>query len=1502
MSGEFDIAIVGIAGRFPGARDVEQFWHNLAGGVESITRFSDEELLQSGVPAGQLADPAYVKAAPVLEEPGHFDAAFFGYAPAEAATIDPQHRLLLELAVEAVENAACDPSRDPGRVGVFAGTALNTYYTNAGLDRRLAKEYIPTLIGNDKDFLSTRISYKLNLKGPSLTVQTACSTSVVAVHLACQSLLSGETDVALAGAVSVRVPHRAGYFCDGGGIVSADGHVRAFDASANGTVFGSGGGMLVLKRWQDAVRDGDTVHAVIKGSAVNNDGAGKAGYTAPGVDSQADAVMEALANAGVEADTVSYVEAHGSGTPLGDAVEMRALTKAFRSGTAKSGFCALGSVKTNIGHLDAAAGVAGLLKTVLALKARKLPPSLNFRSPNPEIDFPNTPFYVNTHLRDWMPNGPRRAAVLSTGMGGTNAVVVLEQAPETPATAASHGPQLLVLSAATEGALDHATARLREHLERNEAHLGDVARSLQSGRKAFAYRRCVVCTDGGDAVAALGESPSRRVLSGSAREKRRPLVYLLPGMGDQYVGMGRDLYEGWPVFREEIERCARILEPHLGTPLREILYPRERELSNAQGIDLAAMLGRKPTSKGALERTLFAQAAQFSVEYAASRLWQSLGVAPDAIVGHSMGEYVAACLAGVMSLEDALRLVAVRAKLVETLPKGAMLAVTLGEEGVRDLLSPGLSISLINGPELCVVSGAPAEVTGLEAKLGERGVIARRVANGHAFHSQMLAPIADAFREEVRKVRLESPAIPYISNVSGAWITAAEATSPDYWVAHALRTARFDDALRAMWKRRDAVLLEIGPGRTLGMLAMQHPARKEAGDPLALASIRPGYENGSDAEFLLRTIGRLWLQGTEIRWDAMPNRGRKVPLPTYPFERKLHWLQAARSPESSAAPSFASVRRNADPAQWLYVPSWKRLVPRRAIQRASSSWLVFADRNGFASRLAAKAASAGASVVLVQAGERFARADATRFTIAPQSFEHYERLLQTLQAEGRVPETIVHSWSVTGTPAGSLEQALEQGFHSLAHLVRALGAAQIRHDIDLCVLSDGVHDVVGSEAMSPEKATLLGPCLVIGQECPNIHVRHIDLDGSGESTIETALGELLDSDGNKFVALRNGQRWVQTYERIAPSPAAANAPALRQGGVYLVTGGLGKVGMAISTYLARKYQARLALIGRRASPPSEALAELEKQGAQVLYIAADVSDADKLRQAVMETCRRFGALHAVIHAAGIVGREGYQEIKEIGGEGCDAHFRAKARGLKALEQALEGRALDFCLLMSSLASILGGLGQAAYAGANLYMDFFARERSRASPARWLSVNWDVWRLGGESDAEAGETLKDLGMSAAEGAAMMETVLAIRGAPQLVVSTGDLGARIDQWVRMESLEPATRSAPPTLRSSASAADAPRDDTERAVAQVWQDVLGIDAVGIHDGFAKLGGHSLLAIRVVAALSKRFAIELPLRALLDAPTVAELARYVDALAWAGGGAAQEAGPAGERVEVAL
>jgi acyl transferase domain-containing protein/acyl carrier protein len=1514
MNNELDIAIVGMSCRLPGAQNLDEFWRNLAAGIESITRLSDQDILESGVQATYLSNPSYVKAAPILKEPGHFDAAFFGFSPMEAKTMDPQHRILLELAHEALEYAGYDPDRYQGRIAVFTGAALNTYFTNSGLNARLVEEYIPTLIGNDKDFLSTRISYKLNLKGPSVTVQTACSTSMVAVHLARQSLLSGETDMALAGAISVRVPHRAGYFYDGGGVVSPDGHVRAFDARANGTVFGSGGGILVLKRLADALADGDTIHAVIKGSAVNNDGSEKAGYTAPSVNSQADVVVEAMANAGVEADSISYIEAHGSGTPVGDPIEIRALTKAFRNFTPRSGYCAIGSVKTNVGHLDAAAAVTGIIKTVLALKHRQLPPSLHFTQANPEIDFPSTPFYVNTELCEWVCDGLLRAGVMSTGMGGTNAHVILEEAPELAASTEGSLAHLLVLSAKSETALDEATQRLREFLIGNESlNMGDVAYTLQLGRKPFSHRRSLVCVDRQDAIVALGEKNSKRIFSDRADESRRPVVLLLPGVGDHYVGMAHDLYETWAVFKQEVDRCAQILEPYLGIDIRDIIYPKSHswKKSRSKGIDLKKMLGRQtdePDDHDAktLNRTVFAQPALFTIEYAMTCLWQSIGITPDVIVGHSIGEYVAACVAGVFSLDDALRLIATRAKLVNELPQGAMLAVTLPEKELLPFLPEDLSISLINGPRLCVVAGPVAAMAELERILTARSVICRHVQNTHAFHSRMLDPIVKAFQEEVSKVRLNEPTIPYISNVTGNWIARGEATNPAYWAKHANHTARFSDALHHMWQLKNPILLEAGPGRTLGVLAMQHPDWRNAARPVA--SIRHHYEHESDVEFLWHSVGALWLSGAEIKWEHLRtgDRPRRVSLPTYPFEKAEYWLQPCGFPDA-VRHTQPLVQKNPNASQWFYVPSWKRLLAKRAgtheltlTLEKGRVWLVYADDYGFAAALITRLTSAGHEVVTVRPGKGFQQVDPRSFIVEPANSQHYDSLIRTLQASHLLPDRIIHTWSVTGAhlaqPEGdAFAQAQALGFYSLIFLAKALATYNVGHEINLFTLSNNVQEVYGTETLRPEKSTLLGPCMVIRQEYPNIRTKGIDLDWSGhdsehELAADLVLEECLDCDSSMFVSYRNAQRWVQIYEPVTLETTGHDRSSFREGGVYLITGGLGTIGIAISEYLARKYRAKLVLVGRSSLRGADTIERIQALGAEVVYVSANVVDVDGMRGAIEQAYRCFGTLHGVIHAAGIVRDDGLQEINDCHYDNCERHFQAKAHGMLVLEDVLSEKTLDFCLLVSSLTAVLGGIGHTAYAASNIYMDSFARRHNRSHRVPWLSVNFDLWRSDNRTAAASGvgRTVEVLGHTAEEAMNAIETVLAVRNVSQLLVSTGDLPARINQWIKLESLNdggPMAVASPTQLalfqRSGIHTnCDAPRDDMEKQIARIWQDAFAIDEVGINDNFSRLGGHSLLAIRIVAELRRSFQIDLPVKALFEAPTVAELSSYVKKL----------------------
>ncbi|NEP50771.1 MAG: acyltransferase domain-containing protein [Moorea sp. SIO3C2] len=873
------IAIIGISGRFPQAKEIDTFWKNLQEGVESIDFFSEQELLQEGIDPTLLKKQNYVKAGSVISDIDLFDANFFGYNPREAEIIDPQQRLFLESAVEALEVAGYDSQTYSGAIGVYAGLSENSYARNniyPHLQNSEPGNTYQLFLGNGHDFLSTRVSYKLNLTGPSITVQTACSTSLVAVHLACQSLLTGECDMALAGGVSIQVPHKTGYLYQEGMILSPDGHCRTFDAEAKGTLGGNGLGIVVLKRLEDAIADGDYIYAQIKGSAINNDGSSKVGYTAPSVEGQAAAISEAQSIAGIDPETITYIEAHGTATPLGDPIEIAALTKVFRGTTEKKGFCAIGSLKTNMGHLDAAAGVAGLIKTVLALKHNKIPPSLNFETPNPTIDFANSPFYVNRTLSEWNTNGiPRRAGVSSFGLGGTNAHVVIEEVPTLEPSSKSRPWQLLMLSAKTNSALEIATTNLATHLKQHpEIDLADVAYTLQIGRTAFEHRRMLVCQEIDDALKALSTPERPPVLTYHQEPSERPVVFMFSGQGSQYVNMAVGLYQTEPTFSAQVDSCSELLIPHLGVDLRHILYPQPEQTE---------------TVSSQLKQTAIAQSALFVVSYALAILWQEWGVSPQAMIGQSIGEYVAATLAGVFSLEDALALVAKRGQLMQKQPPGTMLAVSLSEQQCQKFLDHQLSLAAINGLSQCVISGPTEAIDTLQQHLSEQKVESRRLHTSHAFHSQMMESVLEPFIEHVKQIPLHPPQIPYISNVTGTWITAEQATDPNYWGKHLRQTVRFADGLQELMQKSNNIFLEVGPGRTLITLAKRYAGTTEQ---VILSSVRHPQDSDSDVAFLLRTLGKLWLNGVEIDWSGFSTHEQRhrLPLPTYPFERQRYWI------------------------------------------------------------------------------------------------------------------------------------------------------------------------------------------------------------------------------------------------------------------------------------------------------------------------------------------------------------------------------------------------------------------------------------------------------------------------------------------------------------------------------------------------------------------------------------------------------------------------------------
>ena len=1231
------IAVIGMAGRFPDAPDLGQFWKNLCAGVESVTTLTDEQLASAGVEPEVIRAANYVKSNVLLEGIDLFDARFFGFTPREAELTDPQHRLFLECAWEALEDAGYDSDKTRLRIGVVAGVGTNSYFVyNLASNPALLKsldEFMRS-IAIEKDFLSTRISYKLNLRGPSLTVQTACSTSLVAIHLACQSLLNGECDMALAGGVSVRIPQIAGYLHEPGSAMSPDGHCYAFDAAAQGMVNGSGAGVVVLKRIADAQADGDSIRAVIRGSAINNDGAAKIGYTAPSVEGQASVIAEAQALAGVSADEISYVEAHGTATALGDPIEIAGLTKAFRRTSRRDGFCAIGSVKTNIGHLGAAAGVASLIKVVLALQNRKLPPSLNFKRPNPAIDFVHSPFYVQQTLSEWQPaNGRRAAGVSSFGLGGTNAHAVLEEAPVIDASGLSRPWQLLLLSAHTNSALDRMTKNLGKHLKNNPLSiLADVAYTLQRGRKAFPHRRMLVCQSLEDAAAVLESLDPARISSHHQEPAHRDVAFMFPGQGAQYANMSLELYRAESEFQEQVDRCCELLKPHLSFDLRDILYPGDKEVESASQ---------------KLKQTLVAQPALFVIEYALAKLLMSWGIKPAALVGHSIGEYVAACLAGVFSLEDALALVAARGRLMQDLPQGSMLAVSVSEAEIAPLLNERLSLAAVNSPSLCVVSGETEAVKHLEEELSKRGVTCRHLHTSHAFHSRMMDPILGKFIREVEKADLHPPGIPILSTVTGTWTHSAELASPDYWARNLRQTVRFSKCVQELMKEPDRILLEVGPGNALGTLARQHPGG--SGKRIVLTTIRHPHEQTSDIAFILNTLGRLWLANVEVDWSGFYKKERRhrIPLPTYPFERQRYWIEP-----SQEMPAMGVARRlsekKPDIAEWFYVPSWKRAqLPDHSNGSGPSTHslcaLVFLDEGGFGANLVKLLQNSGQRVTVVKAGAKFNRISDESFTINPEVREDYQTLWNELKAGERSPSAIVHLWCHTSRDeklsiADSCEHFRKVGFNSLLFLAQAIGEQLSGEPVQIKVISNHLHEVTGEEFLNPAKAILLGPCRVIPQELPNIQCTNVDMGDSqpADEYAQLLVKELSAKTTDAVVAYRGTHRWVQTFERIKLGGIDRSKSPLREGGVYLITGGLGGMGLVLAEYLAQSVHAKLVLISRTGLPAREKwqhwldtheeqdavgrkirkVQSIENQGAKVLILRADVTDANQMKAAI----------------------------------------------------------------------------------------------------------------------------------------------------------------------------------------------------------------------------------------------------------------------------------------------
>jgi amino acid adenylation domain-containing protein len=1554
-----EVAVTGMAARFPGAENIDEFWENLKNGIESISFFTDEELKAVGFDPVFLENPSFVKARGCLDDIGYFDAGFFGFTPREAEFMDPQVRFLHECAWEALEDAGCDPETYEGLIGVYFGASDNFQWRSLAswavemAAGTVGSQFTGNLLSN-KDLLCSRLSYQLNLTGPSAAVYSACSTSLLAIHKACRELLGGECDMALAGGVSIAIPREQGYFYEAGMIESPDGHCRAFDIQANGTVFGSGIGVVVLQRLDDAEEAGNHIYAVIKGSAVNNDGKRKVGYTAPSVEGQADVIRAAYQVAEVDPDSIGCIETHGTGTALGDPIEIKALVQGMNRTSDNNNPCPIGAVKTNIGHLDAAAGAAGFIKIVLCLKHGLIPPTLHFTSPNPELHMEKIPFYVNHRLMEWgrVNNRTRRAGVSSFGIGGTNVHVVLEEwrgvrrsdgprrgGPPCPPSALDEY-QLILVSAKTAPALDKISQNLAEHLKNHpELDLADVAYTLQKGRKAFVHRKALVCATGEEAIETLSKPDSPLVQRLVSNEEFQHTVFMFAGQGGQYVNMGLELYKNEPVFREAMDRCFEILTPMLGVPIKEILYPPATDnLQPAPDIN----------------QTEITQPVIFVFEYALASLLMSWGINPDAMIGYSFGEYTAACLAGVFSLEDALSLVVLRGQLVQELPIGAMLSVPLPEEELRPLLDDGLSIAIVNEPA-CIVAGEIEAIERFEGKMKRQRLMCVRVNVNLAFHTSIMDEAVGIFEERLEQVRRHEPQVPYISGITGDWVTAEEAVDHRYWIRHLRETIRFSRGIQRLLKEKRSIFIEIGPGRDLTVLVKRY-IDHDAPQPV-INLIRPSRKEVSDVGYLLRQMGRLWLYRQKINWKTFHSGSNEkrylVPLPGYPFERQHYWPDLRSVSGTGGDNRTGQPVRKSDITDWFYYPSWKRSHPvdyddfvlKRSFHGVC---LIFSgDCGGCApgTALAGKLRQSGTDIVLVKAGSGFNREDAHHYSLDPREAPHFDRLLEELGNEKRVPRWIVHLWNVTEEKepveltAEKLENARYTGFYSLVYLARAIGGRDIDETVQILVISNHMQDVMGEDLRCPEKALLLGPVRVIPHEYANIRCRSVDivLPPPGSRQEQRLVRQLVMEmkpgvdTGEEVIAYRSNQRWVQTFEPVPLKKIQEEAETayLREKGVYLLTGGLGGIGLVLAEHLARQVKAKLILTGRSGLDPlspdknrfnsiSRKVQEIEGMGAEVLILAADAADQEQMAAVIRRAKERFGSINGVIHSAGIIDYGGVIQgrHKKEKAAMSESVLAAKLEGTLLLERLLKqaGMCPDFIVLCSSIASLMPLFGQVAYSAANNFLDAYAHYRNRyspfadgkpasdqigkESPVPVRSINWSAWqqvgmaievvkRSGGDPDTD----LKDL-ILPPEGVEVFNRFMNTR-LSRVAVSPWDLKKLIGQAQRVKEgiqeikprhmeMRQETRKQPLHRRPELDTPyTPPGNESQQKLAFIWQRFFGLEQVGIDDDFFDLGGDSLKAMVVAFDIQREFNVNVTLVEFFKRCTIRKLDEYISGAA---------------------
>lgn len=1485
---ELNIAVIGMSCRFPKANSFEQYWSNLCEGKDCLTRFNTTDDITNDLEGNN----DFVPVRGIVEDLDKFDASFFNFDPVDASITDPQQRIFLECAWEAFEIAGNTPDKNKTKtISVFAGMADSTY-----LQRNLSKSNwfnqqhdlfnarIATSIGT----LSTQVSYRLNLFGNSININTACSTSLVAVGQACQDLTLGYSDIALAGGVSIDLNKINGYYYQSGGIESKDGKCRPFDRDANGTVFSDGVGIVVLKRLEDAIKDNDTIYGVIKGCGVNNDGADKLGYAAPSTKGQINCINSALIQSKVAVEDVSYIETHGTATELGDVIEFRALNEVYAQYTNKRGYCTLGSVKGNIGHADTAAGMAGLIKTILCLYYKKIPPLAHFNQPNPNINLFDSPFCINNKLLDWnSEKSPRLAGVSAFGIGGTNAHLILSEYQQPSTKPGMFNNKLVVLSAKTKKSLEQYTDEiikwLNQDLSSNSStKLYDFAYTLQTGRDDFQYRRVAIGNTKGEIIDKLAQSSINLYES----NEKMPVVFMFSGQGTQYQGMAIQLLNSIEYFSSIVTECSNIAKKYLDYDIITIIK-NDNKLIN---------------------QTQCTQPALFIIEYALAKLLMYYGIIPHAMIGHSNGEYVAACLADVLSLEDAIKLICRRGILMANAPIGTMLSIECSlEEVIRLKGDIPVDIALHNSVVNCVVSGTVDAIQQMKNILDDNGISYQRLKVSHAFHSYLMEEASEKFKVFFQDITLSAPKIPIVSNVTGSWLTVEEITKPDYWCEHLRRTVKFKEGIETLIKDGYKCFIEVGPGSVLS--SFTKAITQKSTQVSCIIDTLPNHKRFVSDEYqLLTAIGRLWQAGITINWGAFygNEQRRHMRLPTYAFQRQRYWIE----PDSNQLPN---TNKNLDMNNWFYQPDWIRksnfnVLEDTLINLDNYIWFIFGNKDSLTKELILLLNKHKAKVIIVEEDKDYSKKDSNLYFITPNDKTHYINLFTEVKNQINKPIFIIHLFSniilndENNSQQSNINQtindSLNKGFYSLLYLSQAyLSVMGNESGFNCAVITNGSQNVLGTEIINPLNANLTGICRVIPQENLALKFKLIDLEVR-DNIIQTCASDLLGvcieeyEQTNPIIALRNNYSWQLVYN---PIKMRLSRNRLKDHGIYIFTGGLGGISLTLSEIITKTVSKPVLVLLSRTEFPSQLewdailkdklqsrlhnkiknLQNLLNLGAIIHIEKCDITNLKTLQETTEHILNCHGNINGLIHAAGIAGG-GLAQLKTK--ELANKVFAPKVHGTYNLAKVLNNYNLDFVVFCSSISAVIGEPGQIDYCAANACLDAFAISKLFNNSQFTVSIDWNTWQsVGMTVETERPDDIIFLNrgndITPEQGQQLFMQILQNKYS-QVAISTFDINVFskiVSQSVKpqdflnlaREDLDIITNYIPPS------------NEVEKQLANIWQEILGIEPVGIKDDFFEIGGHSLKALRLIGAIHKKLSYNISIKDIYENRTVYQLAK---------------------------